>query len=72
VRKSRFSEEQIIGLLWWLRCVDRVASWLARLWPTMFSYQFLVEVTRTEDLQHVLAGTLATGDECSMATARER
>ena len=60
------------GLLWWLQCVGRVARGLARLWPTMFMDQFLVETTRTEDLQHILAGTPATGDECSMATAAER
>ncbi len=33
----------MIGMAWPLRVLDRVASWLARIWPSMFAYQFLVE-----------------------------
>ena len=29
-----------------LRLLDRVAAWLARLWPSLFAYQFLVEARR--------------------------
>lgn len=35
--------EDMVGRSWPLRALDRVASILARLWPSMFSYQFLVE-----------------------------
>ena len=35
--------EDMIGKSWPLRALDRVAAWLARVWPSMFAYQFLVE-----------------------------
>ncbi len=35
--------EDMVGGAWPWRVLDRVANWLARLWPSMFSYQFLVE-----------------------------
>ena len=35
--------EDMVGDAWPWRALDRVANWLARLWPSMFSYQFLVE-----------------------------
>ena len=31
-----------------LRGLDRIAGGLARIWPSMFSYQFLVEATRLD------------------------
>jgi SAM-dependent methyltransferase len=30
------------------RALDRVAAWLARVWPTMFAYQIMLECTRTD------------------------
>jgi len=35
--------EDMVGRSWPLRLLDRVANWLARVWPGMFAYQFLVE-----------------------------
>lgn len=35
--------EDMIGKSWPLRALDRFAAWLARVWPSMFAYQILVE-----------------------------
>jgi 2-polyprenyl-3-methyl-5-hydroxy-6-metoxy-1,4-benzoquinol methylase len=35
--------EDMVGRGLLLRALDRVANWLARLWPSLFSYQFMVE-----------------------------
>ncbi|MHC4814767.1 MAG: methyltransferase domain-containing protein [Planctomycetota bacterium] len=40
--------EDVIGGSFVLRCLDRIAGGLARVWPSMFSYQFLVEATRLD------------------------
>jgi len=40
--------EDVIGSSFVLRCLDRIAGGLARVWPSMFAYQFLVEATRLD------------------------
>ncbi|MEZ5963558.1 MAG: bifunctional glycosyltransferase/class I SAM-dependent methyltransferase [Planctomycetota bacterium] len=35
--------EDMVGRAWPLRLLDRIAAGLAKLWPSMFAYQFLVE-----------------------------
>jgi SAM-dependent methyltransferase len=35
--------EDMVGRSAPLRALDRLASWLARVWPSLFAYQFLVE-----------------------------
>jgi glycosyltransferase involved in cell wall biosynthesis len=35
--------------------LDRVASWLARAWPTLFAYQILIECTRTDSPADLMA-----------------
>lgn len=37
-----------------LRLLDRVASLLARVWPSLFGYQFLVEARRLDDVGSIL------------------
>jgi glycosyltransferase involved in cell wall biosynthesis len=32
----------------WMQLLDRFGSWLAKVWPTMFAYQVLIECTRTD------------------------
>ena len=49
----------MVGKSLMLRCVDRVASWLARLWKRMFAYQFVVEATRLDALDDVLDRTVS-------------
>jgi glycosyltransferase involved in cell wall biosynthesis len=46
-----------------LRLIDGVAGALARLWPSLFGYQFLVEATRLDDVDSLLDRTLASADE---------
>jgi SAM-dependent methyltransferase len=41
-----------------LSLVDRFAGGLARLWPTLFGYQFLVEAVRLDDVDTLLERTL--------------
>jgi hypothetical protein len=41
-----------------LSLVDRLAGGLARLWPTLFGYQFLVEAVRLDDVDTLLERTL--------------
>jgi glycosyltransferase involved in cell wall biosynthesis len=52
-----------------LRVLDRISSLCARVWPTMFCYQFVVVATRLDDLDDILRRTLATG---SPKTASDR
>ena len=52
-----------------LRVLDRISSLCARVWPTMFGYQFVVVATRLDDLDDILRRTLATG---SPKTASDR
>jgi len=46
-----------------LRVIDGVAGALARLWPSLFGYQFVVEATRLDDVDSLLDRTIATADE---------
>lgn len=48
----------MIGRSFLLRSIDSVAAALARVWPSMFAYQILVEATRLDDIDSLLAGTL--------------
>lgn len=41
------------------RVVDRVANWLARLWPSLFAYQFFVEAVRLDSVSDLLERSLA-------------
>ena len=41
-----------------LSLIDRLAGGLARLWPTLFGYQFLVEAVRLDDVDTLLERTL--------------
>ena len=41
-----------------LRLLDRLANGLARLWPSLFAYQILVEAVRLDDVDTILEGTL--------------
>jgi glycosyltransferase involved in cell wall biosynthesis len=42
-----------------LRLVDSVASILARIWPSLFGYQFLVEARRLDDVESILDSTVS-------------
>ena len=42
-----------------LRLLDSVASSLARIWPSLFSYQFLVEARRLDDVESILDSTIS-------------
>jgi 2-polyprenyl-3-methyl-5-hydroxy-6-metoxy-1,4-benzoquinol methylase len=44
------------GLL--LRLVDSVSSFLARVWPSLFGYQILVEAERLDDVEDILDRTV--------------
>jgi hypothetical protein len=49
----------MVGASWPLRMIDSVAGGLARLWPSLFGYQFLVEATRLDDVDTLLERTIA-------------
>jgi glycosyltransferase involved in cell wall biosynthesis len=53
--------QDMIGDAWPLRALDRFAALLARLWPSLFGYQFAVEATRLDDVDDLLARTLESG-----------
>lgn len=48
----------MVGDSWWWRSLDSIGAFLGRVWPKLFGYQFLVEATRLEDLDDILASTL--------------
>ncbi len=50
--------QDMIGNSFFWRMIDRTASILARIWPSMFSYQFIVEATRLDDTDELLAQTV--------------
>ena len=50
----------MVGGSAFLRMLDRLASWLARIWPTMFAYQFLVEATRLDTVEDLLTRTVTS------------
>jgi hypothetical protein len=41
-----------------LRFLDSVAGVMARFWPSLFAYQFMVEATRLDDVDTLLDRTL--------------
>jgi len=53
----------MVGKSWWLRVLDSVAGGLARVWPSVFGYQFLVEAVRLDDVDTLLERTLQPGCE---------
>lgn len=59
----------MVGTSWPLRLLDSVAGGLARAWPSLFGYQFLVEATRLDDVDTLLEGTLDPGST-SVASGR--
>ena len=52
----------MVGASWPLRMIDRVAGGLARIWPSLFGYQFLVEAIRLDDVDTLLERTLQSSD----------
>jgi hypothetical protein len=50
--------------------IDTIAGALARLWPSLFGYQFLVEATRLDDVDSLLDRTIAWGADDSRQGAR--
>lgn len=50
----------MVGTSWALRLVDSLAGHLARIWPTLFGYQFLVEAVRLDDVDALLRRTLGS------------
>lgn len=55
--------QDMVGRSRILRVMDGVAGWLARVWPSLFAYQFLVEATRLDDVDTLLDRTLESGSE---------
>ena len=43
-----------------LRTIDSLTGALARMWPSLFAYQFLVEATRLDDVDSLLDRTVAS------------
>ena len=52
----------MVGTSRLLGLVDTAAGWVARVWPGLFGYQFLVEATRLDDVDSLLDRTLASGE----------
>lgn len=48
-----------------LRNLDRVTGFLARLWPSVFAYQFIVEARARDSLEDILGRTIASGDDAT-------
>ncbi len=58
----------MIGDTFMLRILNRICSFLARLWPPMFAYQFLIEAERMEEVEEIFTKTLASkSTSCSKA-----
>ena len=49
----------MVGSSWFLRMIDSVSGWFARVWPSLFAYQMLVEAERLDDVQGLLERTMA-------------
>jgi glycosyltransferase involved in cell wall biosynthesis len=60
----------MVGSSWALRMLDAAGSLLARIWPSLFGYQFLVDARRLDDVDDLLDVTLDPG--LSDAVARRR
>ena len=58
----------MVGTSGVLRLLDSLAGALARVWPSLFGYQFLVEATRLDDVDALLDRTLASAGEEGTAT----
>ena len=54
--------KDMVGASAVLRLLDSVASFLARIWPSLFSYQFLVEARRLDDVESILDSTISDRD----------
>jgi hypothetical protein len=48
-----------------LRFIDDVATFLARVWPSLFAYQMLVEATRLDDVDSLLDRTVGVEEDAS-------
>jgi 2-polyprenyl-3-methyl-5-hydroxy-6-metoxy-1,4-benzoquinol methylase len=53
--------EDMVGNSLPLRLLDRFGYFLGRIWPRLFSYQFVVEATGLDDVGDLLASTIETG-----------
>ncbi len=51
-----------------LRALDAIGAVLARVWPSLFAYQFLVEATRLDDVADILERTVRPEVAGSAAT----
>ena len=51
--------EDMVSRSWPFRVLDRCASFMARVWPRMFSYQFVVEARRLDRLDDLLKRTVS-------------
>ncbi|MCB9890519.1 MAG: glycosyltransferase [Planctomycetes bacterium] len=51
----------MIGKGWFFGTLDSVCGFFARLWPSVFAYQFLVEARARDGLEDILARTVASG-----------
>jgi SAM-dependent methyltransferase len=58
----------MVGKSGLLRLIDGVAGTLARWWPSLFGYQFLVEATRLDDVDSLLDRTIASANEARSVT----
>jgi SAM-dependent methyltransferase len=52
----------MIGRSALLRLLDRATSLMARIWPSLFSYQMLVEARRLDDVDSILASMVPDDD----------
>ena len=55
-----------------LRLLDRTGSVVANLWPSLFSYQFIVEAERLDDVDDILDSTIQSDSESDTSSARLR
>ena len=64
----------LVGRSFLWRSVDRVASLLARVWPSMFAFQFLVEADRVDSVADLLERSLegeARPEDKELRTSRD-
>jgi len=60
----------MVGSSGLLGLIDSIAGSAARLWPSLFGYQFIVEATRLDDVGTLLDRTLASGADVAAAGDR--
>lgn len=46
-----------------MKVLDRISSWLARCWPTLFGYQIFVEATRTDSPADLMRQIFVSNEE---------